>query len=72
MPKAKLTFPTKEEMKFRVAAEIAGVKTYNSISVGDETHLEISYKDPQSLVKLGRLVDKITGKELEGKKTKNK
>jgi len=70
MPKAKLTFLTTEEKRVRVAAEIAGVKTYKSIPVGEETHLEISYKDPQSLVKLGRLIDRVSGKELETPKKK--
>ena len=72
MPKAKLTFPVNEETKFRVAAEIAGIKTYKSIQVGEDTHLEISYKDPQSLLKMGRLIDKVTGKELDPPKSKKK
>lgn len=72
MPKAKLTFKSTEEKRFRVAAEIAGVKTYKSILVGEDTHLEISFKDPQSLLKMGRLIETISGNELDPPKSKKK
>jgi hypoxanthine-guanine phosphoribosyltransferase len=65
MPKAKLTFVKNEAKKVQVAGHFSGVEIKDHLIVGDELHLTVSYRDPQNLVKMARMIDKVTGTELD-------
>lgn len=70
MPKTKLSFPQGDVKKLEVAADITNVTLGKRVPIGDEVHIEVSYRDASSLVKMIRLIDKVSGNELDETKTK--
>ena len=66
MPKAKLTFPAEDAKKLVVAANFSNVVLGEAQKIGKQLIVETSYRDAQSLINMSRLMNEVTGTELDG------
>jgi hypothetical protein len=66
MAKAKLTLHSStDQKKLKTAAHFSNVTLEKGVIVGDDMHLETTYKNPADLVKFGMLIKTVSGNELE-------
>ena len=66
MPKAKLNLPASTNAKkLHTAAELSGVKLGESKTILDDLIVEATFKNPSDLLKMGRLMERVTGNELD-------
>lgn len=65
MPKAKLKIQKSDLKKLKVAANFSGVKLGDALPVGNNVITEINFRTASDLVELGRLIETVTGLELD-------
>lgn len=63
MPKAKLKLEKTLVKKAKVASHFSDCKLGANQVIGSNVHLEMNYKNAQSLVEFGRLLESVTGDE---------
>lgn len=66
MPKAKLKIQKTDLKKLKVAANFSGVKLGEALPVGNNVITEINFRTASDLVEMGRLIETVTGLELDG------
>jgi hypothetical protein len=65
MPKAKLKIQKTDLKKLKVAANFSGVKLGEALPVGNNVITEINFRTASDLVEMGRLIETVTGLELD-------
>lgn len=66
----KLVIRKGDGKKLQSAAYFKNVKIGDSVTIGDETHVEISFKEVQNLWDCREMFDKVDGTELDAIKAK--
>jgi hypothetical protein len=62
----KLVVPKSEVKKLQSAAYLKGTEILDgAITIGDETHLEVKFKDVQTLYNTVQMMAKVDGTEIE-------
>lgn len=57
-------FKTKDEARLRVAAHYAGVNIKEVLFIGEDLNVQLTYRNTDTLIKLGEYFGTVTGKEI--------
>ena len=66
--KGKIVIAKTDLKKMQSAAFFSGVKLSEAITIGDESHIEISARNLESIFKCGRNLERYDGGELDAYK----
>lgn len=65
MAKATIKIKASDAKKLIVASTVHSIKITGSKKIADENIVELDYKNPKDLFEAGRLIDRVSGTELD-------